>query len=74
MDDFMVFSLKMFNDLNENISESFGNLKSNSIEKSLNKILQQEENFKEIDSLTDKLVNKIIYLQQSRIIEKNLKN
>lgn len=72
MDSFKIFSLKLFKELNSSINESFENLNSTGLDKSLNNILHYEESLREIDCLTDSLVNKIVYLQQSQLIDQKL--
>lgn len=73
MDSFKGFTLNMFRDFNNDITQNFDSLDSTNLDKSLNNILKQEDHLREIDSLTDNLVNKIIYLQQSQLIEDKLK-
>lgn len=74
VDSFKVFCMKMFNELNNNVNNSFETLDSKVLEKSINEILIQEENFNEIDSLTDNVLNRIIYLEQSKKIIKDIEN
>jgi len=72
MDSFKVFCMKMFSELNSKATNKLEKLDSKALENSLNEILMQEEGFREIDSLTDNIVNKIVYLEQSKKIIKEI--
>ena len=59
-DSFKAYSMKVFNELNENISKKFDKLESQQIEKNINNIFKIDEILTETDIKLDKVINKMI--------------
>lgn len=68
MNSFENLSLSYLKEINQEVYEKFSKMDSKLISNSLNKCIYNEELLIDIDSLTDKLVNKIINIEQGTLI------
>ena len=59
-DSFKYYSLKIFNELNMNVSKKFEKLESKGIESNINNLFKIEDNLNEIEAKLDFSINKLI--------------
>ena len=71
-DSFKNYSLKLFNEVNQNVFNKFNVLESNQIEMNLNNVIKIDDMFNEMDSKLDSVINKIILLKISKNISKEI--
>ena len=67
-DSFKLYSLKIFEELNQKVLKQFDSLESKEIETCLNSVMKTEEMFNEIEFKLDSSINKIISLKISKEI------
>jgi predicted nucleotidyltransferase len=71
-DSFKLYSLKIFDELNQNVIKQFESLESKEIETCLNQVMKTEEMFNEMEFKLDSSINKIISLKISKEINNEL--
>jgi hypothetical protein len=71
-DSFKLYSLKIFDELNQNVIKQFESLESKEIETCLNCVMKTEEMFNEMEFKLDSSINKIISLKISKEINNEL--
>lgn len=74
MNSFENLSLSYLKEINQEVYDKFSKMDSKLIHNSLNKCIYNEELLNDIDSLTDKLVNKIVNIEQGAFILNELEN
>jgi len=71
-DSFKNYSLKLFNEVNQNVLNKFNVLESSQIEANLTNVIKIEDIFNEMDSKLDSVINKMILLKTSKNISKEI--
>ena len=71
-DSFKTYSLRVFNELNNNFIKKFDKLESHQIEKNINNILKLEGMLNETEIKLDKIINKMISLKLNKDINNEL--
>lgn len=71
-DSFKNYSLKLFNDVNQNVLNKFNPLESSQIEANLSNVIKIEDMFNEMDTKLDSIINKMILLNTSKKISKEI--
>jgi len=59
-DTFKMYSLKIFNDLNMNVSKKFEALESRGIERNVNLLFKLEDNLNEIEEKLNNSINRLV--------------
>jgi hypothetical protein len=71
-DTFKNYSLKVFRELNSNVSKKFDKLESQQIENNINNILKLDETLNQTEAKLDKFVNKMIQMKIHKDINNEL--
>ena len=71
-DSFKNYSLKLFNEVNQNVLNKFNELESSQIEANMTNIIKIEDIFNDMDTKLDSVINKMILLKTSKKISKEI--
>jgi len=71
-DSFKIYSLKIFNELNINVSKKFESLESRGIERNINLLFNIEDKLNEIEEKLDISINKLVAIKISKEIINDL--
>jgi hypothetical protein len=71
-DSFKIYSLKIFNELNINVSKKFESLESRGIERNINLLFNIEDKLNEIEEKLDISINKLVAIKISNEIINDL--